>query len=54
MKSRPHLALARLVMATYLEDAWRLFFRLRPSLFADTYAQRFGVVFEEHIFDLSG
>ena len=46
LKSRPHLALARLVAATYLEDAWRLFFRLRPVLFADNYAQRYGRDFE--------
>ena len=49
VKSRAHVALARLVMATYLEDVWRLFYRLRPSLFADTYAQRFGDVFEEQL-----
>jgi alkylation response protein AidB-like acyl-CoA dehydrogenase len=33
-------ALARLVTVTYLEDAWRLFYRLRPVLFSDRYAQR--------------
>jgi alkylation response protein AidB-like acyl-CoA dehydrogenase len=33
-------ALARLVTAVYLEDAWRLFYRLRPVLFSDSYAQR--------------
>jgi alkylation response protein AidB-like acyl-CoA dehydrogenase len=46
LKSRPHLALARLVAATYLEDAWRLFYRLRPVLFADSYAQRYSGDFE--------
>jgi alkylation response protein AidB-like acyl-CoA dehydrogenase len=46
LKSRPHLALARLVAATFLEDAWRLFYRLRPVLFADSYAQRYSGDFE--------
>jgi hypothetical protein len=29
-----------MITVTYLEDAWRLFYRLRPVLFSDRYAQR--------------
>ena len=35
-----HHALARLATATFLEDAWRIGFRLRPVLFADAYGRR--------------
>ena len=33
-------SLARLVMATYLEESSRLLFRLRPTLFADSFGRR--------------
>jgi alkylation response protein AidB-like acyl-CoA dehydrogenase len=42
-------ALARLVTVTYLEDAWRLFYRLRPVLTSDRYAQRLIPEWEEHM-----
>jgi alkylation response protein AidB-like acyl-CoA dehydrogenase len=38
--STVYRALARLVTATFLEDAWRIGFRLRPTLFADAYGRR--------------
>ena len=37
----PHSALARLVATTFFEDVQRLMFRLRPSLFGDTYGKQF-------------
>jgi alkylation response protein AidB-like acyl-CoA dehydrogenase len=42
-------ALGRLVTATYLEDAWRLYYRLRPILFSDNYAQRLIGTLEERM-----
>ncbi len=33
-------SLARLIVATYFEDVWRLTYRLRPALFADAYGQQ--------------
>jgi hypothetical protein len=38
---RPYRALARLIVAGYLEEVWRLYYRLRPCLFSDGYARRF-------------
>jgi hypothetical protein len=46
-KDPAYRALARLVTATYLEDAWRLFYRLRPVLFSDRYAQRLSSDWDE-------
>jgi hypothetical protein len=37
---RTSRSLSRLIMATYLEEVWRLVFRLRPVLFADPYGRR--------------
>ena len=37
---RTYRALARLSVASFLEDAHRLVFRLRPTLFADAYGQQ--------------
>jgi alkylation response protein AidB-like acyl-CoA dehydrogenase len=39
-ESRAYRALARLATASFLEDAWRIGFRLRPILFADPYGRR--------------
>ena len=39
-RSSVYRALARLSTATFLEEAWRIGFRLRPVLFADTYGRR--------------
>ena len=39
-RSGAYRALARLSVATFLEDAWRIGFRLRPTLFADAYGRR--------------
>ena len=33
-------SLARLIAATYFEDAWRLIYRLRPTLFGDAYGRQ--------------
>lgn len=46
---RAQRSLGRLVMATYLEDAWRLLFRLRPILFADSYGRRSLAAFDEEM-----
>jgi alkylation response protein AidB-like acyl-CoA dehydrogenase len=42
-------ALARLITATWLEDAWRLYFRLHPVLFADKFAEGSADVFESQL-----
>jgi hypothetical protein len=39
LKDPARRALSRLVVTTYLEDAWRIFYRLRPVLFADKFAE---------------
>ena len=39
-RSSVYRALARLSVATFLEDVWRLAFRLRPMLFADPIGRR--------------
>ncbi len=46
---RATVALGRLTAATYLEQAWRLFFRLRPVLFADAYARRLADAFDRQL-----
>jgi hypothetical protein len=38
--SSVYRALARLATATFLEDAWRIGFRLRPMLFGDPFGRR--------------
>jgi alkylation response protein AidB-like acyl-CoA dehydrogenase len=48
-RDRTYRALGRLVTATYLEDAWRLFYRLRPMLHSDNYAQRLVDNLEERL-----
>lgn len=40
LSQSPNRALARLIVAGHLEEAWRLFYRLRPVLFSDDYARR--------------
>ncbi|MDH3255434.1 MAG: acyl-CoA dehydrogenase family protein, partial [Acidobacteriota bacterium] len=40
-------ALARLTVAEYLEDVWRIYFRLRPVLLAGEYQQRLIPQFED-------
>jgi alkylation response protein AidB-like acyl-CoA dehydrogenase len=40
-------ALARLTVASYLEEVWRIYFRLRPVLLADGYQARLVPQFEE-------
>jgi alkylation response protein AidB-like acyl-CoA dehydrogenase len=42
-------ALARLVVATYLEDFWRLWFRLRPAVLGQGYGERLIPQFEEQL-----
>jgi alkylation response protein AidB-like acyl-CoA dehydrogenase len=49
LRDRVHRALARLVVATYLEDAWRIFFRLRPVLFADAWGARSADAFDARL-----
>jgi alkylation response protein AidB-like acyl-CoA dehydrogenase len=38
-KDRAQLAVGRLAVAHYLEELWRLWYRLRPSLFATAYGE---------------
>jgi alkylation response protein AidB-like acyl-CoA dehydrogenase len=45
-KDGGYRSLARLTVATYLEDFWRLYFRLRPVLLSGSYAERFAPEFE--------
>ena len=46
--SEPGLrALARLVVAGYLEEAWRIYFRLRPVLFGDRHAEDLAASLDE-------
>ncbi|MFQ6082223.1 MAG: acyl-CoA dehydrogenase family protein [Candidatus Aminicenantia bacterium] len=45
-RDRAIVALARLTVATYLEDAWRLFYRLKPILFSGHYGMRLVENFE--------
>jgi alkylation response protein AidB-like acyl-CoA dehydrogenase len=40
-------ALARLTVSTYLEDVWRIYFRLRPVLLADGYQARLVPQFDQ-------
>jgi hypothetical protein len=49
LRDPAYRALGRLVTASYLEDAWRLFFRLRPLLFSDSYTQRLVVSLDERM-----
>lgn len=49
LKDRALRALARLVTATTLEEVWRLYFRLRPLLFANGYGGRFAGTFESQL-----
>jgi hypothetical protein len=42
-------ALARLVVAGYLEEVWRIVFRLRPVLLSGRFAERFVTQFEQRL-----
>jgi alkylation response protein AidB-like acyl-CoA dehydrogenase len=44
-----HRALARLIAFTALEDAWRIYYRLRPTLLADKYAEGTTKAFERQM-----
>jgi len=49
LKDRATRALARLTIATTLEDVWRIYYRLRPVLFSGSYAERIGEAFDTQI-----
>jgi len=42
-------ALGRLIAATYLEEAWRLYYRLRPVLFSGGYTKKFADEFDQRM-----
>jgi alkylation response protein AidB-like acyl-CoA dehydrogenase len=48
-RSPAHRALARSIVATYLEDAWRIYYRLRPVLLADTFGETVSRAFERQL-----
>lgn len=52
LRDRAYLALARLIVATYLEDVWRIYYRLRPVLFSSKYAQNFEGKLEKQVRNL--
>jgi hypothetical protein len=49
LEDRAYRSLGRLVAATALEEVWRLYFRLRPVLFANGYGGRFADTFESQL-----
>jgi len=52
LKDRAYVALGRMVTANYLEDVWRLYYRLRPSLFSNRFAASFADTLEQQVREL--